>query len=231
MNSRPFDLIIFDWDGTLIDSIGTIVACTLAAVEDLQLGPVSERSIRETIGLGLEETMEILMPDAGAGLRRRLREAYFHHWVDTYHARPLLFSGVEKLLAGLNEAGYLLAVATGKSRRGLERDMDRVGQREHFAVTRTVDEAPSKPHPQMILDIFEDLGVDPRRALVVGDTTYDMAMAQQAGASRLGVLTGSHSCEQMAVYTPLACLSSALEMPGWLASLRGSQWGRGSPES
>ncbi|MCH9650867.1 MAG: HAD-IA family hydrolase [Deltaproteobacteria bacterium] len=223
MATRPFDLIIFDWDGTLIDSIGTIVACTLAALDDLSLGPMPEESIRDTIGLGLEETMEKLMPDADADLRNRLRQAYFHHWVETYHGRPILFEGVDQLLVGLNREDYLLAVATGKSRRGLERDMDRVGQRQHFVTTRTVDEAASKPHPQMINDILDELGVQPERALMVGDTTYDMAMAKEAGASRLGVLTGSHSCEQLETYQPLACLSTALDIPGWLAGLAGGR--------
>lgn len=223
MATKPFDLIIFDWDGTLIDSIGTIVACTLAALEDLNLGPMQEESIRNTIGLGLEETMETLMPDADAELRKRLRDTYFHHWVETYHGRPLLFHGVDELLAELNRQDYLLAVATGKSRRGLERDMDRVGQRQHFVATRTVDEAASKPNPQMINDILDELGVQPQRALMVGDTTYDMGMAKEAGTSRLGVLTGSHSCEQLEVYEPLACLGSALEIPTWLTDLPAGQ--------
>ncbi len=218
MSRRPFELLIFDWDGTLIDSIGTIVACTQAAVADLGLDPIADEAIRNTVGLGLRETVEALLPHADQVLYDRLREAYFEHWVRTYAERPPLFVGAEETLSRLRRAGFLLAVATGKSRRGLERDMDRVGTRELFAATRTVDEAPSKPHPGMVLDLLDDLGIEAKEALVIGDTSYDLRMATSAGTQSLGVSTGSHSCEQLAEYRPMACLSSVLELPEWLKS-------------
>lgn len=218
MNQRPFELLIFDWDGTLIDSIGTIVACTQAAVSDLGLDPIADEAIRNTVGLGLRETVEALLPDADQELYDQLREAYFRHWVQTYAERPLLFEGAEETLIELREAGFFLAIATGKSRRGLERDMNRVGTREHFAGTRTVDEAPSKPHPGMVLDLLDELGVEARDALVIGDTSYDLLMASAAGTRALGVSTGSHSCQQLARYEPVGCLSSVLQLPSWLES-------------
>lgn len=220
MSQRPFELLIFDWDGTLIDSIGTIVACTQAAVTDLDLDPISDEAIRNTVGLGLRETVEALLPGADQELYDRLREAYFQHWVRSYAHRPLLFEGAQETLTRLHEAGFLLAVATGKSRRGLERDMDRVGTRELFAGTRTVDEAPSKPHPGMVLDLLDDLGVEAGRALVIGDTSYDLRMAAAAGTRALGVSSGSHSCEQLAHHGPLGCLPSVLKLPAWLDSFR-----------
>ncbi|MCB1034496.1 MAG: HAD-IA family hydrolase [Acidobacteria bacterium] len=218
MTHRPFELLIFDWDGTLIDSIGTIVACTQAAVADLDLPPIADEAIRNTIGMGLKETVEALLPGADPELYQRLREVYFKHWVSTYAERPLLFDGAEETLVRLHQAGYLLAVATGKSRRGLERDMDRVGTRELFAATRTVDEAPSKPHPEMVLALLDELGVQAGGALVIGDTSYDMEMATSAGTRSLGVSTGSHSCEELASYRPLGCLPSVLHLPDWLVS-------------
>lgn len=216
----PYELLIFDWDGTLIDSIGTIVACTQAAVTEIGLHPLEEQAIRQTVGLGLKETAEALLPGSSETTFIELREAYFRHWVETYAHQPLLFEGVPEILETLKSAGYLLAVATGKSRRGLERDMGRVGQREHFAATRTVDEAPSKPHPGMILDLLDELGVTAERALMVGDTSYDLMMAKAADCSAVGVGTGSQSCQQLAEHQPLACMPSVSHLPEWLAGQR-----------
>jgi len=168
------------------------------------------------VGLGLRETVEALLPNASKETYEQLREAYFHHWVDTYAHTPLLFEGVPDVLEGLRSSGYLLAIATGKSRRGLERDMDRVGQREHFVATRTVDEAPSKPHPGMVLDLLSELGVTAPRALMIGDTSYDLCMAASAGSPSLGVSSGSQSCQQLETYDPLACLPSVSMLSPWL---------------
>jgi phosphoglycolate phosphatase len=218
---KAFQLLIFDWDGTLIDSIGSIVACTQAAVADLGLEPLDSQAIRETVGLGLQETVEALFPGAKADFLGELRDAYFQHWVARYAHEPLLFADVESTLQRLADAGYLLAIATGKSRRGLERDMDRVGLREFFADTRTVDEAPSKPHPGMVLDLLSGLGVTARQAAVVGDTSYDLLMAHAAGTVAVGVASGSMSCEQLALHGPLACLASVRQLPAWLEQRNG----------
>jgi phosphoglycolate phosphatase len=211
-----FELLIFDWDGTLFDSIGSIVACTMATMEELKIEGVSEHAVRQTIGLGLPETLEMLFPNGNALLRQRVREVYFHLWPD-FRDRPSLFRGTEATLQSFAEAGYLLAVATGKSRMGLSRDMERSQTAALFATTRTVDEAPSKPHPAMVLDILDELGLRPHQALVVGDTTYDLLMAKNAGAPAVGVTSGSHPREQLLTAEPLDCLDSVLDLGAWLA--------------
>src|SRR5215213_6022875 len=157
LETNPFRLLVFDWDGTLMDSIGTIVACTQATIRELELGGLPEKTIRGTIGLGLRETIDILSPGCGEDLYGEILDCYRKHWVATYRDMPPLFAGVEGMLRDLAEDGYLLAVATGKSRRGLEYALEQTGLRGVFHATRTVDEAFSKPHPQMLLDILDDL--------------------------------------------------------------------------
>lgn len=221
MRDTSVDLLVFDWDGTLIDSIGSIVDCTLATFEALGLGPLPEAEVRRTVGLGLKETVETLLPDTPIELRNQVREVYFKHWIGGFCDQPRLFPCAEATLGKLQEEGFLLAIATGKSRRGLERDLARVGLRECFLTTRTVDEAPSKPDPTMLLDILDDLGVWPARAIMVGDTTYDLQMAAAAGAGAVGVHSGSHTADQLCTLTPLACLPSVGDFPAWLRSHQG----------
>jgi len=221
VDARSFRLLVFDWDGTLMDSIGSIVACTRATMEELGLGDgVPEQRIRGTIGLGLRETMEILCPGGGDAMFSRILEGYRKHWLETWRDRPVLFAGVGEMLAALAEDGYLLAVATGKSRRGLEHALEQVELGGIFHSTRTVDEAFSKPHPQMLLDILDELGVPPRSAVMIGDTTYDLEMAHGAGTAAVGVCSGSHRREELERLAPLACLDGVAELPGWLAGLR-----------
>lgn len=213
-----FRLLVFDWDGTLMDSIGTIVACTQAAFGDLGLGAVSDERIRGTIGLGLRETIEILAPGSSDAVFESVLERYRHHWVSNFRDGPVMFAGVEEMLQGLARAGWLLA--TGKSRRGLNHVLEQTGLLDVFHSTRTVDEAFSKPHPQMLLDIMDDLGVAPREALMVGDTTFDLEMARSAGTASVGVCTGSHCREELLAFEPLTCLERVMDLPGWLAAAR-----------
>jgi phosphoglycolate phosphatase len=210
-------LLVFDWDGTLMDSIGPIVACTQAAIRELELGPVPEETIRGTVGLGLRETIEVLSPGCGEQLFGRILEGYRKHWYATYRDMPLLFSGVGEMLRSLAGEGYLLAVATGKSRRGLDYVLEQTGLRELFQVTRTADEAFSKPHPQMLLDILDELGVAPREAVMIGDTTYDLEMARSARTHAIGVCSGGHGREELLRLEPLACLDQVVELAPWLA--------------
>jgi phosphoglycolate phosphatase len=220
--TTPFRLLVFDWDGTLMDSIGTIVSCTQAAIGELELGELPEATIRGTIGLGLRETIDILSPGCDEALFGRILECYRKHWIATYRDAPLLFDGVRGMLEGLADAGYLLAVATGKSRRGLDYVLDQTGLRPLFQATRTADEAFSKPHPQMLLDILDELGVRARDAVMIGDTTYDLEMARSAGTAAVGVCCGSHGREELLRFAPLACLESVVELEPWLAE-RGSE--------
>lgn len=218
--ANPFRLLVFDWDGTLMDSIGTIVACTQAAVGELELGDLPESTIRGTIGLGLRETIDILSPGCDEALYGRILECYRKHWVSTFRDMPLMFAGVPEMLRELEEQGYMLAVATGKSRRGLDYALDQSGLRDLFHATRTADEAFSKPHPQMLLDILDELGVPPRQAVMIGDTTYDLEMARGARTASVGVCTGSHDREDLERFEPLVCLERVVDLDSWLASAR-----------
>jgi phosphoglycolate phosphatase len=210
-------LLVFDWDGTLMDSIGTIVACTQATMRELELGALPEPKLRGLIGLGLRETIDILSPGCDEATYGRILECYRKHWTGTYRDMPLLFTGVEGMLRGLADEGYLLAVATGKSRRGLEYALDQTGLGSLFHATRTVDEAFSKPHPKMLIDILDELGVRPHEAVMIGDTTYDLEMARSARTHSIGVCTGGHCREELERFGPLACLDGVVDLSGWLA--------------
>jgi len=217
VDANAFRLLIFDWDGTLMDSIGTIVACTQAAVRELGLREISDDTIRGTVGLGLRETVEVLSPGSDEQLCGRILEGYRRHWFSTYRDMPLLFDGVRDMLRQLSEEGYLLAVATGKGRRGLDYALEQTGLQEIFHATRTADETFSKPHPQMLLDILDQLGVTAGEAVMVGDTTYDLEMARSARMDSVGVCSGGHGREELERLGPLACLDQVIELSPWLA--------------
>jgi phosphoglycolate phosphatase len=216
LGTSSFQLLVFDWDGTLMDSIASIVACTRATLEELGQPPLPEETIRGTIGLGMRETLEILCPGGGDEMFGRVLECYRKHWLATWRDRPVLFAGVREMLEALAGDGYLLAVATGKSRRGLDHVLAETGLSQVFHATRTVDEAFSKPHPQMLLDILDELGVPARSAVMIGDTTYDLEMARSAGTASVGVCTGSHCREELERFGPIACLEGAVELREWL---------------
>lgn len=216
-----YRLIVFDWDGTLMDSIGTIVACTQATIRELEMGELPEGIIRGTIGLGLRQTVEILSPGCDEDLYDRILDCYRKHWLATYRDMPLLFGGVKEMLETLADEGYLLAVATGKSRRGLQYSLAQTGLGGLFHATRTVDEAHSKPHPQMLLDILDELGVKPADAVMVGDTTFDLEMARSARTAAVGVCSGSHGREELLRLGPVTCLESVVELGPWLAERAG----------
>jgi phosphoglycolate phosphatase len=213
-------LLVFDWDGTLMDSIGAIVACTTKTIADLELGEISEARIRNTIGLGLRETVEVLSPGCSEEQYGRILARYREHWFDRYRDLPLLFAGVRELLQGFVDDGYLVAVATGKSRRGLDYAITQTGLEGLFHATRTADETFSKPHPKMLFDLYEELGIAPREALMVGDTTYDLEMARNAGTPSVAVCSGSHSKDELLGFEPAVCLASVLELAPWLAESR-----------
>src|ERR1700720_129374 len=221
MRDPALELLVFDWDGTLMDSGGSIVDWTQAVIDVVGLGEAGETTIRGTVGLGLRETVDTLVPGCDDAPYDGRRECYPPHWVATFRDRPLLFPGVRGMLGDLAQAGYLLAVATGKSRRGLEHAFDQTGLRGHFHASRTADEALSKPHPQMLLDILDQLGVWPRAALMTGDSVYDLRMAANAGTHGVAVLSGAHGREELAAEAPRVVLEQIVELPAWLASESG----------
>jgi phosphoglycolate phosphatase len=213
----PFDLLVFDWDGTLLDSISSIVECTQRALQELDQPPVPDEQIRGAIGLGLRETVERFAPGCDEALFRAIVETYGRHWVETYCHQPRLFPGVRALLEELVEEGYLLGLATAKGRKGLSRDLEATGMGGLFLATRTVDEAHSKPHPQMVLDIADELGVTTNRTLVIGDTTHDLEMAHNARAAAVAVCSGSQSRGALEEARPLICFERVTELSEWLS--------------
>ncbi len=219
ISHQTFRLLVFDWDGTLMDSAATIAACMAASFRNLGLEPPADDDIRATVGLGLDETLDRLYPGASAEDRRRLIGAYRDHWFGGYRERPALFPRVPETIASLAGQDYYLAVATGKGRRGLDRDLEATDLGRHFLATRTADEAPSKPHPQMLLDIMDELGAGAGETLMIGDTTFDLDMARSAGTAAVAVLTGGHRRPQLMARGPLACLESAAELPRWLGTI------------
>ncbi len=216
------ELIIFDWDGTLMDSIAKIVRCFAAALEDAGISGPSEDAIRHVIGLGLGEAVAELLPEADAATRDQVVERYRQHFLHLDQTGMELFPGVRAGLEDLSAQGYLLAIATGKARRGLDRVLRETGTAHLFCVTRCADEAFSKPHPKMLEDILEQTGFTADRALMVGDTTYDMQMARHAGMDGLAVTYGVHGRELLAEHGPLACLDSFTEVYEWLQRLGGA---------
>jgi phosphoglycolate phosphatase len=215
---RAYDLLVFDWDGTLVDSISAIVACTERALAEVGAAPVAPVAIRSTIGLGIRQMIEELVPGCDDALFQRICAAYRDHWLGGLGAAHHPFAGVGPLLGELATAGYLLAVATAKSRRGLEADFARSGLGPHFHASRTVDEAPAKPDPAMLESLLEELGASAERTLMIGDTTHDLEMAVNAGIAGLGVTSGSQTREQLSAVHSVALLASVRDLPAWLAA-------------
>ena len=218
---RPYDLIVFDWDGTLIDSISTIVACTQATLAEMGRPQVPEKRIRDGIGAGLRDAVENLAPGHDDAFFDEIRAVFRRLWLGTYNHRPQLFAGVAEMLADLEAAGYRMAVATAKGREGLEMDFERTGARPRFATTRTTSEAAGKPDPEMLLQILDETATAPGRALLVGDSRHDVGMARNAGVDALGVATGSHPPEALRAAGAVEVLDRVVELPEWLESRAG----------
>lgn len=212
--NKPFDLIVFDWDGTLMDSEVHIVSSMERAIADLNLPPLPRESLSNVIGLGLAEAIASLLPGEGLETRTAMVERYRHHYFTQDLSEP--FAGAETVLQELNRQGYLLAVATGKGRRGLDSVLASTGFGDYFHLTRTAEETRSKPHPQMLLEIMDILDVAPRATLMVGDTEYDLEMAHQAGAASLAVDYGVHARDRLLQCNPLGCLDNIQRLPEWL---------------
>jgi phosphoglycolate phosphatase len=210
------ELIVFDWDGTLMDSEGRIVACLQQAARDLGHEVPPPGRAREVIGLGLHQAVARLFPEVDEAEVQRLSDAYRRHFLGDELAHSELFPGARELLEELAGAGYLLAVATGKSRRGLEKEFERTGLGDLFYVSRCADETFSKPNPRMLLEILDDTGREPERALVVGDTEFDMLMAANARTPAVGVSHGVHSPERLRQAGALEVFHRLEELPGWL---------------
>lgn len=215
--SKRYSLIVFDWDGTLMDSEAKIVNAMQAAIEDMGLAFRSREQIKDIIGLGLSEALVMLFPAIGHAESGRLIEAYRHHFLFADSTPMPMFAGVEGVLKGLAEQEYWLAVATGKSRKGLDRVLGDHNLRHHFHITRCADECFSKPHPLMLEEILDFVGVEAKDALMVGDSEYDMLMAENAGVDALAVSYGVHEKARLLSCGALGCLDDIRELNDWLA--------------
>jgi phosphoglycolate phosphatase len=215
MAKKKFDLIIFDWDGTLMDSTATIVACIQAAARDLGLPVPAHKNAAYVIGLGLQEAMETVLPGIDSGYYPRMVERYRYHYL-TQDKGLELFGGVREMLVDLAHQGYFLAIATGKSRVGLNRALDVTKLLSVFDATRCADETFSKPHPAMLEELTRELGQDMRRTLMIGDTTHDLQMAINAGASGIAVHYGAHAAPELQALQPLYAASSVTDLHAWL---------------
>ncbi|MGV7209012.1 HAD-IIIA family hydrolase [Oxalobacteraceae bacterium A2-2] len=216
MARKQFDLIVFDWDGTLMDSTSTIVKCIQAAARDLHLPVPRDDVAAHVIGLGLHEAMQAVLPEIDPAMYPRMVERYRYHFLSRDHELAL-FPGVREMLQELSQDGYFLAVATGKSRVGLNRAMNDVKVLSLFDATRCADETFSKPHPAMLQELTRELGQDMRRTLMIGDTTHDLLMASNAGAASVAVQYGAHPPELLAGCSPLYSATTVAELHRWLS--------------
>ena len=216
MPRKQFDLIVFDWDGTLMDSTGTIVKCIQAAAKDLGLPVPRDDAAAHVIGLSLPEAMKRAVPDLEPKLYGRMVERYRYHYLSKDHELSL-FAGASQMLEDLAQQGYLLAVATGKSRVGLNRAMQAVGMLSIFDATRCDDETFSKPHPAMMHELTRELGQEMSRTVMIGDTTHDLQMAANAGAAGIAVNYGAHPAHELEALHPLYTAGSISALHVWLS--------------
>ena len=216
MARKQFDLIVFDWDGTLMDSTSTIVRCIQAAARDLGLPVPDNKAASYVIGLGLQDAMQAAIPDLDPVHYPRMVERYRYHYLGQDHELTL-FDGVKPMLDDLAQQGYFLAVATGKSRVGLNRALHAAKLLSCFDATRCADETFSKPHPAMLQELTRELGQDIKRTLMIGDTTHDLQMAINAGAGSVAVRYGAHTPAELAALEPLYMAASVTELHAWLS--------------
>ena len=215
MKKNGVKLLVFDWDGTLADSTDLIVGAMQAAICQLQYQARSDAQIRDIIGLGLVEAAQILFPGIERDSHEQIANCYRLHYAQRAQETSL-FQDVPDTLRALQERGYRMAIATGKSRRGLDNSLRQTGLEDFFHATRCADETCSKPHPQMLHEILDELDMRPEHAVMVGDSAYDMEMALNAGMSPIAVSYGVHASARLLKYKPLACLDSLADLLDWL---------------
>jgi len=210
-----YHLLVFDWDGTLADSAATIVEAIQLACADLGLPVPTDAAARYVIGLGLHDALRHVTPTLAEKDYPALSARYRFHYLSRDPEIPL-FAGAEMLLSSLNARGHALAVATGKSRRGLERALEQAGIGGHFAATRCADEGFPKPNPDMLLYLMDRLGAAPEETLMIGDTTHDLMLAANAGVDAIGVAYGAHPGSALEAERNRAIVGSVDELAQWL---------------
>jgi phosphoglycolate phosphatase len=215
MAARRFDLIAFDWDGTLFDSTATITRSIQEAVRDVGGTVPSDTAAAYVIGMALMPALAHAAPDVPASKHAELGARYRHHYLQHQHDITL-FAGVLPMLTELKARQHTLAVATGKSRRGLDEALQSVELVGMFDGSRTADETQGKPHPRMLLELMQEFGVAPERTLMVGDTTHDLQLAVNAGCASVAVSYGAHAVDGFAALNPLCIAHSVAELHDWL---------------
>lgn len=209
-----YRLVVFDWDGTIIDSASTIAECIRDASRELGVEIPEVERARHVIGLGLHDAMRIAVPGLPAQRYPEFVASYRKHFLARKDAMQL-FDGMRDLLEELSQR-RVLAIATGKSRAGLDRDLDYHGLKPLFAASRCADETNPKPHPAMLLELMSELEVDPETSLMIGDTSHDMEMARAAEVDALAVTYGAHAEEGLRACQPLKCIADVPALAEWL---------------
>jgi len=221
MPASTLELIVFDWDGTLMDSEARIVACMQAGFRNVGETEPDYQAVRNIIGLGLLEAVIALAPQLSATQHKQIVIAYRNHFLQQNKTPSALFDGARQTLQQIKKAGLPMAVATGKGRQGLDKVLQESQLHDCFMATRCADETRSKPHPDMLLEIMHEMGVMPQNTLMVGDTDFDIHMAHNAGVEALAVSYGAHDRERLEKAKPVAMVDHISELLGWLASEKG----------
>jgi len=217
MTARPrrFDLVVFDWDGTLYDSTALIARCIQSACAEMGLPVPSDEAASHVIGLGLTEALQYVAPGLSPQRYPELGQRYRQHYIRRQD-ELVLFPGTLDMLHALKARNHWLAVATGKSRRGLDDALHAVELKGLFDGTRTADETAGKPHPLMLQQLMREFGVEPERTLMIGDTTHDLQLARNAGTASVGVSFGAHAPAAFDALEPLFVANSTAELQSWL---------------
>ena len=222
----PWKLLIFDWDGTLMDSEARIVNCLRAACLHFNFADQTDSAYKNVIGLGLREALRGLQPSASDAQVEQLANYYRQHYLFNDTTPSDLFPGASAMLHALQQAGYDLAIATGKGREGLDQVLTQTGLQQHFCITRCASETRSKPHPQMLHEILQHLGLDASAALMIGDTEYDLEMARSIGIDCVAVSYGVHAAQRLLKHQPLACVDNIAQLQHFLLKESLIQFGR-----
>ncbi len=219
-NTLPYKLLIFDWDGTIMDSVARIVNCLRISSEQI-LGEEkrTDHELKDVIGLGLREAIQQLHPKATDKQIEKMSSIYRHQYMEVNKTSSILFDGADTILENLEKQGYWLAVATGKGRQGLDQVLEATGLGPRFHTTRCASETFSKPHPLMLEEILQQLGLNVNDALMIGDTEYDMEMAKNAHMDRLGVSYGVHPTKRLMKHQPIGCIDHINQLEPFLHTL------------
>lgn len=213
---KPYKVIIFDWDGTLMDSDQRIVECLKVASLKADLPLLPDQAYRDIIGLSLSVALETLYPQASEWQHKVLDAVYRWQFMEANDTLMQPFEGLHDLLTSLKGAGYLLAIATGKSRPGLELVMAETQVKPYFVVTKSGEETACKPNPLMLQEILQELSLSPSEALMVGDSIFDLQMAQAIGVPSVAMTHGVHGLEALSVFNPLTFCDNLAELKSWL---------------